>query len=152
MWLERGVRTEVPRGQDEETEVSEAPTPDEVPAQGLPESQHTGRQREAFVYEDHRMSVFGKSPKEARPKIRAELEAGFCTYRSGKKKVRTLHQLGRCYLLPGVDYLDCSFPGKVMPQSAGYNGVCRRCARDGVRDEGDSSATVSSSSSSDDKA
>ena len=66
MWLERGVRTEVPRAleeltrQDEEPEVSEAPTQDEVSAQELPESQHKGRQGEAFVCDVHRMSVLGK--------------------------------------------------------------------------------------------
>ena len=53
-----------------------------------------------------------RAPKEARAKIRAELEAGFHTCRFGNKKVRTLHQLGRCYLLPGVDYLDYSFAGE----------------------------------------
>ena len=61
-----------------------------------------GRQGEAFVYDVHRMSVLGKSPKEARATSRAELEAGFYICRSGKKKVRTQHQLCRCYLLPGV--------------------------------------------------
>ena len=65
-----------------------------------------------------------------------------------KKKVRSLHQLGRCYLLRGVDYMDFPFTGIAMPKKFEYDGVCRLCARDGVRDGEDSSATVSSSSSS----
>ena len=96
-----------------------------------------------------RTETLGPSPKEARARIREELESGFYVCRSGKKKVKTLHQLGRCYLLPGVDYLDFSFLGKAMPRNSEYDCVCRLCAREGVRDGGNSSATVSSSSSSD---
>ena len=43
--------------------------------------------------------------------------------------------------------MDFTFAGNAMPKRAEYDGVCRLCARDGVREE-DSSATVSSSSSS----
>ena len=79
--LERGVQTAVPRAPeelirpDEEPQVSKAPTPDEVPAHVGPE--HKGRLGEALVYDVHRMSVLGKSPKEARAKIPASLEPGF---------------------------------------------------------------------------
>ena len=59
-----------------------------------------------------------------------------------KKKVRSLHQLGRCCHLPGVDDMNFSFTGIAIPEKS-------ECARDGVRDGEDSSATVSSSSSSD---
>ena len=152
--LERGVRTEVPRAPDELTRQEEvpevsAPKPEEVAVQVLQEPQHKGRQGEALVYDVHRMSVLGSSPKEARSSFRAALEPGFYICRSGKKTVRTLHQLGRCYLLPGVDYMDCTFASNAMPKRAGYDGVCRLCAREGLRDGEDSSATVSSSSSSD---
>ena len=37
---------------------------------------------------------------------------------SGKKKIKTLHQLGKCYLLPGVDYLDYSCHGVALPTIA----------------------------------
>ena len=33
-----------------------------------------------------------------------------------KKKIKTLHQLGKCYLLPGVDYLDYSYHGVALPR------------------------------------
>ena len=118
--LEGGVRTDVPRAPDEltreeeEPAVSEAPKPEEVAVQVLQEPQHKGRQGEALVYDVHRMSVLGSSPKEARSRIRAALEPGFYICRSGKKKVRTLHQLGRCYLLPGVDYMDYTSAGIVV--------------------------------------
>ena len=133
--------------QEEEPVDSGVQKLDEVTEQVSRGPQHKGRQGDALVYDVHRMSVLGKSPNEARANIQAEHEPGFYMFRSGKKKVRTLHQLGRCYLSPGVDYLDYSFAGKVMPRSPGSDGVCRLCARDGVRDGGDSSATVSSSSS-----
>ena len=56
----------------------------------------------------------------------------------------------RCYLLLGVDYIymDYTFAGNAAPKRSEYDEVCRFCARDGVRDGEDSSATVSSSSSS----
>ena len=75
-----------------------------------------GRQGEALVYDVHRLSVLGSSPKEARSRIPAALEPGFYICRSDKKKVRTLHQLGRCYLLPGVDYIDHTSAGLVVPK------------------------------------
>ena len=94
------------------------------------------------------MSLLGKSPKEARASIRAALEPGFNISCSGKKKVRSLHQLGKCYLLPRVDFMNYTFAGNTFPKKAEYDTVCRLCARVGVQDDGDSSATVSSSSSS----
>ena len=108
--------------QEEEQESSAGPRLDEVAAQVLQEPQHKGRQGEALVYDVQRMSVLGSSPKEARSMIRTALEPGFYTCRSGKKKVRTLHQLGRCYLLPGVDYTDCIFAGIVVPKKSEYDG------------------------------
>ena len=78
--LERGVGTEVPRAsgelqhQAEEPELSSAPHLTEVAAPVLPEPQHKGRLGEPFVYDVHRMSLLGKSPKEARASIRAALE------------------------------------------------------------------------------
>ena len=147
--LERGVRTEVPRAsrelqhQAEEPELSSSPHLAEVAAPVLPEPQHKGRLGEAFVYDVHRMSLLGKSPKEARASIRAALKPGFYISFSGKKKVRSLHQLGKCYLLPGVDFMNYTFPKK-----AEYDTVCRLGARVGVQDDEDSSATVPPSSSS----
>ena len=93
------------------------------------------------------MSVLGKSPKEARARIRAALEPGFHITLSGKKSVRSLHQLGKCYLFPGVDCMDYTLAGNATPKRAECDGVCRLCACDGVRDGEDSSATASSSSS-----
>ena len=151
--LERGVRTEVPRASGElqhqagEPELSSSPHLTEVAAPVLPEPQHKGRQGEAFVY-DVRMSLLGKSSKEARASIRAALEPGFYISCSGKKKVRSLHQLGKCYLLPGVDFMNYTFAGNTFPNKAEYDTDRRLCARVGVQDDGDSSATVSSSSSS----
>ena len=69
---------------------------------------------------------------------------------SGKKKIKTLHQLGKCYLLPGVDYLDYSYHGFALPQTSADDCICRLCSREGVKDGGDSSCTGSSSSTSSD--
>ena len=152
--LERGVGTGVPRAPDELTSEHEeqksptAPRLDEVAAQVLEKPEHKGRLGDAFVYDVHRMSLVGKSPKQARASIRAALGPGFYISCSGKKKVRSLHQLGKCYLLCGVDFMNYIFVGNALPKKAEYDNVCRLCARVGVQDNEDSSATVSSSSSS----
>ena len=92
------------------------------------------------------MLILGKSPKEARARIRAALEPGPYIGRPGKKKVWSPHQPGKCDLL-GVDNMDHTFAGNAMPKRAEFDGVCRLCARDGVRDGEDSCATVSLPSS-----
>ena len=56
--------------------------------------------------------------------------------------MRSLHQLGRCYLLPRVDYMDYTSAGIVVPKKSEYDGACRLCAREGLRDGEDLSATV----------
>ena len=148
--LERTSGTEVPRAPEELTTQEEDPEDQaEHPLEDV-EGQYPGSQEpkrrkgNALV----RTETLGSSPIEARARIREELEPGFYVCRSGKKKVKTLHQLGRCHRLPGVDYLDYSSMGKAMPRNSEYDCVCRLCAREGVRDGGNSSATVSSSSSS----
>ena len=92
-----------------------APTPSlhltEVAAPVLPEPQHKGRLGEAFVCDVHRMSLLGKSSKEAN-------------------------------FLPGVDFMNYTFTGNTFPKKAEHDTVCRLCARVGVQDDGDSSATV----------
>ena len=86
----------------------------------------------------HRMSVLWKSPKKARASIRAALEHGFYIRCSGKMVLRSLHQLGKCYLLPGVDVMNYTFAGNALPKKAEYDNVCRLCARVGVQDGEDS--------------
>ena len=62
------------------------------------------------------------------------------------KKLRSLHLLGKCYLLPGEVVMNYTFAGNALPKKADVWGLC---ARVGVQDGEDSSARVSSSSSSD---
>ena len=69
---------------------------------------------------------------------------------SGKKRIRTLHRLGACYQIPGVDYLEYAFHGKAMPRVEEFDCICKLCARKGIRKQADdSSQTATSSSSSD---
>ena len=66
-----------------------------------------------------RSEVLGDDHKKARIAIRAELEPGYyISYyisSSGKKRIKVLHRLGQCYMLPGVDYVTCEFVGKYFP-------------------------------------
>ena len=53
---------------------------------------------------DTRTSILGEHPRARREEIRAGLSQGFYICVSGKRSVRTLHLLGRYYLIPDVDY------------------------------------------------
>ena len=52
-----------------------------------------------------RSELLGSDQKQARAGIRSNLREGYYVSHSGKKATRVLHHLGRCYMLPGVDYL-----------------------------------------------
>ena len=91
----------------------------------------------------------GTDPKEARTKLRSELQPGFYVSTSGKRNIRTLHQLGLCYMLPGVDYMRYTYAGSALPGTSDFDNVCKWCAKSpGFNDaEHNSSATDTSSSS-----
>ena len=40
-----------------------------------------------------------------------------------------VHRLGRCYMLPGVDYLSFSYAGEQFPAFDEYDTVCKWCVR-----------------------
>ena len=63
----------------------------------------------------------------------------------------TLHLLGSCYMIPGIDYPSFSCAGERFPNRRTFHGVCKWCARDqSAQDPGDhSSDTVTSSSTED---
>ena len=96
-----------------------------------------------------RTQWLGTDPKEAWTKVRAELQQGFYISTSGKRNIRTLHQLGLCYMLPGVDYMRYTYAGSALPSTSDFDSVCKWCAKSpGFNDtEHNSSATDTSSSS-----
>ena len=65
-----------------------------------------------------------------------------------KKKVKTLHLLGSCYMIPGIDCRSFTFAGKRFPSRRTFHSVCKWCARAEAAQEPDdhSSDTVTSSS------
>ena len=95
-----------------------------------------------------RSVVLGDDHKKARIAIRAELEPVCYTYSSGKKRIKVLHRLGQCYMLPGVDYVTYDFVGNSFPAPALYDTVCKWCAKSqNFKDAVDSSGTNTSLSS-----
>ena len=51
-----------------------------------------------------RTTRLGADPKEARRHLRESLQPGFYVAISSKKRVKTLHLLGSCYMILGIDY------------------------------------------------
>ena len=97
-----------------------------------------------------RSELLGSDPKQTRAEIRSNLREGYYISHSGKKAIRVLHDLGRCYMLPGVDYLSFTFGGTTFPDSCVYDTVCKWCAKSAeLKDVPGSSGTNTSSSSDD---
>ena len=97
-----------------------------------------------------RSELLGSDHKQARAEIRSNLREGYYISHSGKKAIRVLHYLGRCYMLPGVDYLSFTFGGTTSPDSSAYDTVCKWRAKSAeLKDVPGSSGTNTSSSSDD---
>ena len=116
--------TEVLRNQQElavevvEEELEEHPIADPEVADGIP------RIDKRRIANDARTAILGENPRAQREMIRSSLPEGFYICVSGKRSVRTLHQLGACYLLLDVDYARYSYAGTVMPLKSEFDVVC----------------------------
>ena len=95
-----------------------------------------------------RSELLGSDHKQARSEIRSQLQEGYYISHSGKKAIRVVHCLGRCYMLPGVDYLSFSYAGLQFPASDEYDTLCKWCAKasESKADPGSSGTNTSSSS------
>ena len=68
------------------------------------------------------------NPKEQRKNLRAQCEEAFYVSVSGKCSVRTLHQLGSCYAIPGIDYVHYNHVGTSMPLTTEFDAICKVCS------------------------
>ena len=95
-----------------------------------------------------RSELLGSDHKQARCEIRSQVQEGYYISHSGKKAIRVVHCLGRCYMLPGVDYLSFSYAGLQFPAYDEYDTVCKWCAKasESKADPGSSGTNTSSSS------
>ena len=75
-----------------------------------------------------KMKKLGGTPKQRREQIRATLQPGFYVSESGKTRMRILHQLGACWMVPGVDYFSFVHHGTVAPFPETFTKVCKWCA------------------------
>ena len=123
--------------------------------------QTRGHQETARSSEDELMwaELMGEEDGESRPLERVPQKAADSTVVKGepgdyvvsvteKRGFRRLHQLGRCYRVPGLHYMQWLTLGTARPTSAEYDDFCRNCWPSGVQKEGTSSEESSSGSSS----
>ena len=133
----------------ESIELSEDVVPDPAPievAAQIPQVAHPPVKRQ------RRTEILGSNPRERRAQIRDTLEPGFYLCRSGKKRIRTVHRLGDCFALPGVDYFDCDYLGLAVPKRTTYDVICGLCSKkDAHQTRTGSSASQSSSSTDQDQ-
>ena len=62
-------------------------------------------------YSAGRSQTLGADPKIARKEMRDRLEPGFYLSETGRKGTLTLHKLGACFAIPGLDYLKYRYAG-----------------------------------------
>ena len=104
------------------------------------------------VWNRGRSELLGSDHKQTRSDIRANLEPGYYISYSGKKRIKVLHRLGQCFMLPGVDLMSYEYASSSFPDSSSYETVCKWCAKSkDFRSDLDSSCTNTSSSSEDEK-
>ena len=63
-----------------------------------------------------RSELLGSDPRQTWAEIRSNLREGYYISHSGKKAIRVPRYLGRCYMLPGDDYLSFTFGGTACLQ------------------------------------
>ena len=74
-----------------------------------------------------RTAELGADPRSRRAELRSSMRQGHYLCFSGKKGIRTLHRLGSCYALPGVDYLRYEYLGDAFPPVASFDAICKLC-------------------------
>ena len=118
-----------------------------VPPPGLPASAEVEPQTDRRKKTDSaRTQTLGNNPRERREALRAACEPGYYICLSGKRSIRTLHCLGKCFMVPGVDYQRFSFSGRLAPAASDYDTVCKLCAKSDSKKSKDSSESQTSSS------
>ena len=98
-----------------------------------------------------RTAELGTDPRTKRAQLRSAMLPGFYLCFSGKKSVKTLHKLGSCYALPGIDYLRYEYLGEAFPSVATFDTICKLCGRNITNPDADSDVPFTSSSSSEGK-
>ena len=68
-----------------------------------------------------RLASLGDNPREKRKLLRASLAEGCYIAVSAKQSRRTLHKLGSCFMVPGVDYFKYTLAGETLPGPADYD-------------------------------
>ena len=84
-----------------------------------------------------KIKKLGGTPKQRREQIRATLLPGYYVCESGKTRMRILHQLESCWMVPGVDYFSFVHHGTVAPSPETYTKVCKWCASKAITKESD---------------
>ena len=67
--------------------------------------------------------------KEQRAEALEELPRGFYVCIAGRRKIRRLHLLRSCWMVPRVDFFVYAFLGAVMPQPGEYDEICKICSK-----------------------
>ena len=107
---------------EESLEIEDDPTEKDTPTKNLAREKQQAWNRE-------RTRKLGDNPRACRAELRDSLQPGFYISSSSKKGIRTLHRLGQCHRVPGLDYMQYEYAGSSMPNSDAFDQTCSWCAK-----------------------
>ena len=117
--------------------------PDESLDEALTAKEKLSKEKQQ-VWNRGRSELLGSDHKQTRADIRSNLER--------KKKIKVLHRLVQCFMLPGVDFMSYEYAGTSFPEVSSNETVCKWCAKSkDFHLDLDSSGSNTSSSSEEEK-
>ena len=81
------------------------------------------------AWNEDRTTKLGDNPKAYRAERRASLPQGFHISTSSKRAGRTVHRLGQCCMILGLDYVQYVYHGAAMPTEDLFDQTCNWCAK-----------------------
>ena len=83
------------------------------------------RRTKRFKADRSRTVSLGSDPKAVRILLLQKVFTCLC---KARKEVITLHLLGTCFRVPGLDYVMFEYAGNTMPNQSKFDNVCKWCA------------------------
>ncbi len=106
---------------------------DTLPESTGASSGNTGASSSSSSVIDHKDAVSRAAEHRGSGRL-PEGVSGYVVSIVGRGKWRSLHYLGLCHRVPGIDYLDYQLYGQDPPSSEQYDKVCRKCWPQGMQD------------------
>ena len=79
--------------------------------------------------ESTKTEALGLNPNLAQQRARSQVQKEYCVSASGTNSVNALHEIGQCYMVPGIEYPRYVHTCRGMPRLAASDSICKLCSR-----------------------